>query len=97
MFLKYQESTKIVVGIYNEQPTTEAGYLVATSDVYSLGDEFENLIKIITVDTNGVVDSTSSIKQAPQAQYLLEQLATKDQQISVLQTTVDQLVLDALL
>lgn len=95
-YLEYEIENGHVVGIYESIPATikQECKIAIDNGTYKSGDEFEFYIIVTTVDESEetpIVVSTSAVRQAPAASYILEQLAQKDAKIAELEQIVADL------
>lgn len=91
VFLEYNLQNGYVVAIHETEPAViPEGYGIAKASAYNFkpGDEFEYYIIVEEVNPEGEAVSIASVKQAPQATYLMQQLTQKEQQIKELQQVV---------
>lgn len=84
VYLLCKNDTKHVVKISETPIAQEQGYFCAKSDSYKVGDEFTYYILVHETDENGVVISSASVRQAPQATYILQENAILKEQIDQL-------------
>lgn len=89
-YVEYHNETKLVVAIYEDEPSEITDeYSIAYTDKYVSGDEFELSIYINEVDEESNVTSDCSIKNNPNAKFLLEENSKLKEQIQILSTNAD--------
>ena len=106
MFIEYRQIDGYVVGVYEDIPNDvssehliydlrvfdEDGNFLNLKHDIKLGDEFQYVIYVVKNENDEIV-GVSSIQQSPPAQYLLEKLVKKDQEINELKKAVLELSL----
>lgn len=93
VFLEYEKDTKYVIEIHETEPSSIAdGCAIAQSDQFAVGDEFEYLIKVNSVDGNGTVTSYSSVRQARSYSRILQE----SKQLQEWQEEQDDILMDLL-
>lgn len=90
-YIKYENDTRLVVGIYQEEPQVEEGYSIARSDMFEPGMELEYVITVDTVDQDGNVTASSTTKQVVPAYQILKELHETKEQNKILNQAVLEL------
>lgn len=89
-YIKYEDDTKLVVGIYPTEPQPEEGYSIARSYNFEPGMELEYVITVDTLNQDGAVTASSTTKQTVPAYQILKELHdTKEQNIVLQQQVAD--------
>lgn len=85
-WLEYHKSEGYVVAIHETEPTIipDDHGVVETED-FNPGDEFKYYITVYLDESGTPTGAFAAVQQAPPVTYLLQQLATKDKQITELQ------------
>jgi|GEM_PF-2683377 len=100
VWLEYQKSDGYVVKIHETAPSlVNENHGVIATEQFNVNDEFTYAI-YAHLDENGNANGVfGAVQQAPAAQYMLSQLADKDNRISQLeqQLAVTQAALDYLI
>ena len=90
-YIKYENDTRLVVGIYTEEPQVEEGYSIARSDMFEPGMELEYVITIDTVDQEGNVTASSTTKQVVPAYQILKELHNTKVKNEILEQSILEL------
>lgn len=92
-YLVFHKNSGIVVKITNSDPgAVEEDYEVAQSDFFKEGDEFQFEIKVLRV-IDGIVADFASIRRAPAAAQILEDIEKLKRDKQLMQAALDELIL----
>ena len=96
VYLKYYLESKIVVEISENDIAEEQGYAIAQSDNFEVGDEFEKTIYINEVDQEGIVASSTSIRNTARMKDVLTENNELRTRLNATEDTILLLMMEGL-